>query len=219
MELSYQKYFRGGINLEQSELNDYELVSLAQENNEDAINILHQKYKPLIYKKSKKIYSYVSKKGIELSDIIQECMIGFEEAIKSFNPNDNVTFYTFCNVCMDRQLNSEITKLNRTKHKILNEAIPIESINDLGEEISLADFLGSDEQNPEKGLLIDENIKELVKLTKEELTSFEECVFELKLQGFEYKEIASILDKTPKAIDNALQRIRTKIKKILESRN
>ncbi len=200
-----------------SELNDYELVSLAQEKNEQAINILHQKYQPLIYKKSKKIYSYVSKKGIELSDLIQECMIGFEEAIKNFNPKDDVTFYTFCNICMDRQLNTEITKLNREKYKILNEAIPMESINDAGEEINLADIFGSNEKNPENGFLINENIRELIKRTKEELTAFEECVFELKLQEFNYKEIADILDKTPKAIDNAIQRIKAKMKKILDA--
>ena len=202
-----------------SELNDYELVSLAQEKNEEAINLLHKKYQPLIYKKCKKIYTYVSKKGVELSDLIQECMIGFEEAIKNFNPNDNVTFYTFCNICMDRQLRSEITKLNREKHKILNEAIPIESINGEGEEINLADFLISDDKNPEKDVVTHENIKELLDKIKETLTPFEECVFELRLQDFDYKEIANILEKTPKAIDNALQRIKAKLKKILETRN
>lgn len=205
--------------MDYTELNDYELVSLAQEKNEEAINLLHEKYKPLIHKKCKKIYKYVSKKGIELSDLIQECMIGFEEAINNFNQDDNVTFYTFCNVCMDRQLRSEITKLNREKHKILNEAIPFESINEQGEIINLADFLGSDETNPETDFLIHENIKELLIKVKEELTDLEECVFDLRLQEFEYREIADILDKEPKAIDNALQRIKTKIKKILESNN
>lgn len=201
------------------ELNDYELVCLAQENNEDAINMLHQKYQPLINKKSQKAYHYVTKKGAELSDLIQECTIGFEEAIKNFNQDDDVTFYTFCNVCMDRQLNNEITRLNRVKYKILNEAIPIESINDYGEEVNISDFLVSEEYNPESGFLADENIREIIEETKQELTSFEECVFELKLQEFDYREIADILDKSPKAIDNALQRIRAKIKKILDTRN
>ena len=205
--------------MDYSDLNDYELVALAQEKNEEAINLLHKKYYPLIHKKCKKIYVYVYKKGVELSDLIQECMIGFEEAINNFNQNDNVTFYTFCNVCMDRQLRSEIKKLNREKHKILNEAIPFESVNDDGEEINLTDFLISDEKNPETDILLHENIKELLEKIKEELTDFEECVFELRLQEFEYREIANILDKTPKAIDNALQRIKIKIKKILESNN
>ena len=199
------------------ELNDYELVALAQEHNEDAITILHEKYKPLIQKKCKKIYPYISKKGIELSDLIQECIIGFEEAIKNFNQNDNVTFYTFCNLCMDRQLRSEITKLNRDKHKILNEAIPLESYSSDGETINLADFLGTDENNPEKDIIIHEDIKELITKIKKELTDFEECVFDLRLQDFEYKEIAGILDRSPKAIDNALQRIRAKIKKIIKN--
>ena len=204
--------------MQYNDLNDYELVSLAQDKNEDAINLLHKKYYPLIHKKCKKIYAYVSKKGIELSDLIQECMIGFEEAINNFNQDDNVTFYTFCNICMDRQLRSEIKKLNREKHKILNEAIPFESFNEEGESINLADFLAS-EENLETDFLLHENLKEQLKKIKEELTEFEECVFDLRIQEFDYREIADILDKTPKAIDNALQRIKTKIKKILESNN
>jgi len=204
---------------ELTNLNDYELVSLAQEKNEDAINLLHKKYEPLINKKCRKIYNYVKTKGIELSDLIQECLIGFEEAINNFNQKDNVTFYTFCNLCMDRQLRSEITKLNRDKHKILNEAIPLEITNDQGEEINITDFIVDNEKTPETDILIHENITELITKIKEELTDFEECVFDLRLQEFEYKEIASILDKSPKAIDNALQRIKAKIKKIKENSN
>ena len=66
------------------DINDYELVSMAQEFNEDAMNMLHEKYQPLINKKSRKYFKYLHNKGIELSDLIQECMIGFEEAIHVF---------------------------------------------------------------------------------------------------------------------------------------
>ena len=196
-------------------LNDNELVFLAQEKNEQANTILHEKYKPLITKKSTRIYRFVKGKGIEYSDIFQECVIGFEEAIISFNSDDDVTFYTFCNLCMDRQLNTLIRKLNRDKYKILNEAVPIESINDFGEEISLADIFGSEEQNPERGIIANENIKELIKKIEHELTPLEECVYNLKIQGFNYKEIADILDRPAKTIDNAFQRIRIKAEKIL----
>ena len=109
------------------DLNDYELVSSAQELNEDAINLLHEKYKPLINKKCRKYMKYLHNKGIEIADLIQECTIGFEEAIHNFNPADDVSFYTFANVCMDRQLMSELTRQNRDKHKFLNEAIPLET--------------------------------------------------------------------------------------------
>lgn len=196
------------------DLNDYELVSMAQELNEDAINLLHEKYTPLIQKKSKKYMKYLRNKGIELSDLIQECTIGFEEAIHNFNSNDNVSFYTFANVCMDRQLMSELTKQNRDKYKFLNEAVPLETI-DEENDINLIDLIKDNTNNPELGLLSNEDFKELYKNISKELTSLEECVFKLKVQGFSYKEIADILDKDDKSIDNAIQRIKTKIKTLM----
>ena len=197
------------------QLNDYELVHLAQEQNEDAITLLHEKYKPLINKKSHKYLKYLQNKGIELSDLIQECMIGFEEAIKNFNPFDDVTFYTFANLCMDRQLMSELTKQNREKYKFLNEAIPLETIDENNETSNLIDFIQDNSMNPEIGLLTQEEFEELYKKIVKELTNFEECVFDLKLQNFNYKEIADILDKDGKSIDNAIQRIKTKIKNMM----
>lgn len=192
--------------------NDYELVSLAQEHNEDTINMLHEKYQPLIHKKSRKYFKYLQNKGIELSDLIQECTIGFEEAIQRFNPNDNVSFYTFANVCMDRQLMSELTRQNRDKHKFLNEAIPLETIDEESDSSNLIDFIQDNTNNPELGLLSNEEFKELYAQISKTLTAFEECVFKLKLQGFGYKEIADILDKDEKSIDNAIQRVKTKVK-------
>lgn len=195
-------------------LNDYELVSIAQELNEDAINLLHEKYQPLINKKSRKYIKYLHNKGIELSDLIQECTIGFEEAIKNFNPNDNVSFYTFANLCMDRQLMSELTRQNRDKYKFLNEAIPLETIEEES-DTDLINFIEDNSNNPELGLLSNEELKELYTVITKELTPLEECVFKLKIQGFGYKEIADILDKDDKSIDNAIQRIKVKIKSLI----
>ena len=205
--------------MDYSKFNDYELVNMAQDNNEDAINMLHIKYKPLINKKCKKIYPYVSSKGLEYDDLVQECLIGFEEAIINFKQDDDVTFYTFCNICMDRQLKSEITKLNRDKHKILNEAIPISVMDDSGEELNLVDFFVNDSNDPLKDILSHEKFMNLIRRLKGELTDFEECVFELRLQDFDYREIAKILDKEPKSIDNALTRIKIKFRKIIDENN
>lgn len=198
------------------DLNDYELVSMAQEQNEDATLILHQKYQPLIHKKSRKFYQYLQNKGIELEDLIQECTIGFEEAIHNFNQNDNVRFYTFACVCMDRQLMSELTRLNRDKHKFLNEAIPLETIDENNENGNLIDFIQDNTNNPEIGLLSKSETENLYAQIIKHLTSLEECVFRLKIQNFNYKEIADILDKDEKSIDNAIQRIKTKIKTIVK---
>lgn len=202
--------------MKKEQLNDYELVNLAQEMNEEASMLLHQKYQPLIYKKSHKYLKYLQNKGIELSDLIQECTIGFEEAIKNFNPNDDVTFYTFANLCMDRQLMSELTKQNRSKYKLLNEAIPLETIDENNENGNLIDFIQDNSNNPELGLLTHEEFEELYKKIVKELTNFEECVFNLRLQEFNYKEIADVLDKDQKSIDNAIQRIKNKIRNMMK---
>lgn len=194
-------------------LNDNELVSMAREHNEDAINLLHQKYSPLVNKKCSKCYKYVQNKGIEYSDLKQECLIGFEESIQNYNLLDSVTFYTFTNICMDRQLMTLIKKLGRDKHRFLNEAIPLEVIND-DENNNLIDFIEDNKGNPELGLLDEFEYQELYDKIVKKLTNFETCVFDLKLQNFGYKEIADILDKEPKSIDNAMQRIKNKIREL-----
>lgn len=199
------------------EYNDNELVALAIEHNEDAIRILHEKYMPLINKKASKIYKYISKKGVELADIKQECLIGFEEAIKNFNPDQDALFFTFANLCMDRQMNSLMLKVNRNKHKILNEAISIDIVNDQGDSVDLLNLIP--DNNTEDKLMDSLIEKELMNEIKNNLTHLETLVFGLKIQGFSYKEIADILDKDVKSIDNAVQRIKAKLKEILKDKN
>ena len=104
------------------EYNDYEVVSLAQEGNEDAISLLYQKYKPIIIKKSKNAIMYAPHHGIEISDIMQEAYIGLDEAIKNFSQDDSATFYTFAMVCIERKIFNYLKKVTRSKNKILNEA-------------------------------------------------------------------------------------------------
>ena len=110
---------------------------------------------------------------------------------------------------MDRQLLTEIKRINRDKYKLLNEAIPLETL-DTENDVNLIDFLQDNTDNPELGLLEEIEYQELYDKIKKNLTQLEECVFDLKLQNFNYKEIADILDKDPKSIDNAIQRIKLK---------
>lgn len=187
--------------------NDYELISLAHEQNEDAINILYEKYKPIIYKKCSKYIRFI--KGVELCDLIQECYIILDYAIKNFNQDNNNTFYTFLIVCIDRYLTNEYKKSINTKNKLLNESISLDSIDD--EENSLINLINDNTSNPELELDNELDFINLYNKIIDKLTSLEECVFILKIQNFNYKEIASILDKDNKSIDNAIQRIKAKI--------
>ena len=103
--------------------NDYELVYLAQEYNEDANEILYRKYKDLIYSKSYKYYFMLKKCGLELEDVIQEAFIAFYDAIRCFNQDSDCNFSTFVNVCITNRLNTLFTRYSGNKNILLNNAI------------------------------------------------------------------------------------------------
>lgn len=190
--------------------NDYELISLAHEQNEDAINIIYEKYKPIIVSKCNTYIKYI--KGIELCDLIQECYIVLNTAINTFDQEKDNIFYTFINLCLDRYLISEYKKSNNTKNKLLNESLSLDSLDN--EDKNLIKIIKDDKYNPELELIQELNFMELYNKIIDKLTYLEELVFILKVQNFNYKEIASILDKDSKSIDNAIQRIKTKIKEL-----
>lgn len=186
---------------------DYELVYLAQEGNEDAINIIYDKYKPIIVKKSKNAIVFVTHHGIEINDIMQEGYIGLEEAIRNFSQDSEATFYTFASLCIDRQLINFLRKINGNKDRVLNEAIMLDD--------SLEKTL-TDNYNIEDNLLGKDNNEQITKMLRDALTDFEKNVFDLRIRGYSFEEIAKKLNKDLKSIYNTLQRIKAKFKKIKE---
>ena len=190
------------------EYNDYELVSLAQEGNEEAIDIIYKKYKPIIVKKSKNAILYASHHGIDINDIMQEGYIGLDEAIKGFSQDDKATFYTFANLCIDREIVNYLRKTTRGKNKLLNEVIAIDE--------GLENVI-SDDMNIESSFILKDNEKKFMTEIYEELTKFEKEVFDLKIKGYNFEEIANILDRDVKSIYNTFHRIKQKSKKIMET--
>jgi len=196
--------------------NDYELLDYISDDNEEARNILFEKYEPLINNISHKMLNYTHNTGLELSDLIQEGMLGLSNAMEHFKESKETLFYTYAKLCIERKILDLVIASRRQKHKVLNESISFEFTDDEGNESNFEYLLKDNSENPEIVLLNDENEEEFIRRAKEQLTPFEQSVFELKINGFDYKEISEILDKTPKAIDNALQRIKTKLKKVLD---
>lgn len=190
------------------EYNDYELVSLAQEGNEEAIDIIYKKYKPIIVKKSKNAILYASHHGIDINDIMQEGYIGLDEAIKGFSQDDKATFYTFANLCIDREIVNYLRKTTRGKNKLLNEAVAIDE--------GLENVI-SDDMDIESSFILRDNEKKFMTEIYEELTKFEKEVFDLKIKGYNFEEIANILDRDVKSIYNTFHRIKQKSKKIIET--
>ena len=194
-----------------SRMNDYELISYINEQNEEASNILIAKYEPLIKKIAVKMIKYCSGSGIDVSDLVQEGRIGLNHAVSYFNEQKNITFYTYAKTCIERKIISTIIAANRQKNKILNESISY----DMEVEDKNFDRLLKDEtSNPEK-IIMDLTLREkLIERIKIKLTDFEEKVFDLLISGFTYREIAGILNKDDKQIDNAIQRIKMKVKNL-----
>ena len=196
-------------------LNDYELLDQVADN-EFATETLFEKYKPLIYGIAKKAYYTRQNTGLEMNDLIQEGMIGFSIAINTFDYQKKTTFFTYARTCIMRRVNSTIVAANRLKHQILNESISVEILD--SETNTDNQILSDTKNNPEILLIENENVQEIKKIIDSELTEFEKKVCDLKTSGFDYKEIAEILNKTPKSIDNAFSRIKAKIQKSLENK-
>lgn len=190
--------------------NDNELLYLVSESNEDAKNIIFDKYKPIIEMKASKLKSLAELKGYDLNDLIQEGMIGLANAIDRFKDEKDVQFYTFANLCIDRQLTTFLRNIGRDKHKSLNESISYDNTNSVGRPLNEV-LLDDKNKDPEELYLRLESEKDLLSKIENVLSKKEKEVFELRVQGFSYKEIARLLNVSEKTVDNTLTRIKSKI--------
>ena len=189
------------------EYNDYELVSLAKEGNEDAINLIYHKYKPIIVRKSQNAIVRASHHGIEISDIMQEGYIGLEEAIVNFSENDNASFYTFAILCINRQIINYLRKTTGGRDKILNDAVAIDEY----VEKNMKDAFDT-----EFSFIYKETEEHIMEEIKGNLTEIERDVFNLKVKGYTFEEIANTLNRDVKSIYNTFHRIKLKIRKIVD---
>ncbi len=197
--------------MDYKDYNDYELIEYINEGNEEANNILIKKYEPLIIKIATKMLPYCKNNGLEKNDLIQEGMIGLSHALDRYQEQKDTLFYTYAKTCIERKIISVVIGSNRNKNKILNESISYDD-----EENLLLKFISDTNQTPEEAVLNVAIEEDLVSRINKVLTDLEQQVFTLLINGFKYKEIAEILDKDQKSIDNAIQRIKNKIKKELK---
>ena len=196
--------------------NDYELVYLVREDNSEANEILFNKYAPIITSYSNQYSKYIKNIGLEVNDLIQEGMLGLNNAISTFNEDKDVLFYTYAITCIKRTIITAIVKANRQKNRPLNNSISFENDLDLSENDKL---LYDNSYNPEYIIENNENIEDLNKIARKVLSELELQVFDLRINNFSYNEIAILLSKSPKAIDSTIQRIKLKLKKALDEKN
>ncbi len=190
-------------------LSDEELVLLSVNGDIDAEEIIFHRYKNYVKSKARTYYLI----GADNDDIVQEGMIGLYKAVRDFNPDKNITFKAFADVCITRQILTAIRTANRNKHTPLNASISINApvFNDDSGTTFLNIIQGSSISNPEELYIIDESLKEIKKEISKKLSGFENHVLELYLDGLSYVEISEKIDKSIKSVDNALQRIKKKL--------
>lgn len=196
---------------------DYELLYMVCENNEDAVSTIFKKYEPVIDYYARKYVKLVDGKGLDYNDLYQEGLIGLDSAIKTYKDQKNIKFSTFAFVCIKRKIMSAIRKANRKKHSILNESYSIDY--KLDDNNSFDNLISNNERSIEDLLVGKEQAVFFNKKIEECLTKFEKQVYELKVYGFSSEEISKTLNKTMKSIESVLFRIRVKLRKILKEIN
>lgn len=198
-------------------LTDEQLVKMAREGSETASEILIEKYKNMVKSKSKLYYIV----GADNEDVMQEGMIGLFKAMQSYDEDGEASFRTYAALCINRQIITAIKKANRLKHQPLNEFVSFSREVDEGDKENQNATLGEvlrdfHAYEPEEQMLIKEVVQFLRQSDNELFSDFEWRVWTEKLKGRNYMEISEALGKSPKSIDNALQRIKKKLIAYLE---
>ncbi len=180
------------------EYNDYEILYMIGENDDDTFNLLYKKYYPLILKYSKKYQHSFKKFGYELEDIMQIGYISLYKAVRKYKYYSENMFYTFLIKLLDNDYNIEYNKCNNNKNKILNDSISYDK-EIIGTDLSILDIVGKydydyieDKTNYDKYLDF-----------KNSLPFEVSCNLDLKLNGYKDNEIEKLLDiKHEELLDN-----------------
>ena len=187
---------------------DEELIEKLRQGEDDITDYILEKYKPLVRKKTNAMYLI----GGETEDLIQEGMIGLFKAIRDYKPDKDASFYHFAELCINRQLYSALEASNRKKHQPLNSYISL-SEQEHPDAVA-AELLVDKESGPEQTVIEQEVWEEYKKRLAQKLSRMESQVLQYYLDGNHYIQIAEMMGKSPKSIDNALQRIRQKIRQM-----
>lgn len=196
-------------------ITDEELIDRLRGGDSPIMDYICNKYKKLVRSKAKSMYIL----GADSEDLIQEGMIGLFKAVRDYDSGRDASFYTFADLCISRQMYTAVQAAKRQKHIPLNSYISLnagDSGKEEGEERSLLEALADrTEMNPEELFLDKERVNYLESVIEKELSSFEKQVLDLYMTGMSYTQIAKVLGRDEKSADNALQRLKSKIKKML----
>lgn len=193
---------------EYKQIADEKLIARLRGGEEEIMDFILEKYKGMVKKKARTLFLI----GGDTDDLIQEGMIGLYKAIRDYDLEREVSFASFAELCVSRQLYTAINSSNRKKHSPLNSYISLYS-----QDFATAAEV-TESGNPEYIVIDQENARQFELALEAALSAFEKQVLALYIEGISYLEIAARMDKSPKSIDNAIQRIKTKALKILEGK-
>lgn len=193
-------------------LSDEELVELSSAGDKNATEYLLSRYKNTVRSKAR-MYFLV---GADRDDIVQEGMIGLFKAIRDFDNSKLASFKSFAELCVRRQIITAVKAATRKKHLPLNNYISLSKpVFDDDSDGTLEDFLSELKADPEELFIWKENAAIIGEKMQEVLSKLEREVLSMYLEGKSYQEIAKIMNRPPKSIDNALQRIKKKLEKYI----
>ena len=201
--------------MDYKELNDNELVYLCYENNEEAATLLIDKYRNCIFKTFKEYQKEYDIRGVEMADLYQEGLIGLIHAIKTFDENKDVTFYTYANTCIKNSIVSAMRHTFRKKNNILNNSYSLDNLVD-DTDYNYYELLKDEKSDPSELILDQEETNDTIDKIRSKLSDSEKEIFELRLKGLTNSEISQLLDKDKKTIENTMYRINKKYKELLK---
>lgn len=185
--------------MDYKKLNDYEIVYMIKENDdEESRNLLLKKYIPMVNKISFKYRDYAKKYGIEFDDLRQEGLIALNNAISNFDSNNGALFYTYSSVCIERHLITFCKRANNLKNYALNNC------NNDDDDY----YIIPDEKNTMDNYLFERFIEENFFTIKNSFDIKYSTIFELRYNGFSYKEISDLLDIPLTTIDGRMYRLK-----------
>lgn len=200
---------------------DEELIVRLREGESVITDFIMDKYKNLVRSKAKAMFIL----GADSEDLIQEGMIGLFKAVRDYDIGRDASFFTFADLCISRQMYTAVQASRRQKHMPLNTYVSLYSNSsekkedNSFEESALINALSSTiENNPEELFIDKENVALLESTIEKELSAFEKQVLDLYVTGMSYSQIAKVLGKDEKSTDNALQRLKGKIKKAMKEK-
>lgn len=195
---------------EYRDFTDEQLIAMLRAGDDKIMDYLMEKYKYLVRKKSNALFLL----GGDTDDLIQEGMIGLFKAVRDFDASQS-SFYRFAEICISRQIYTAIEAAARKKHGPLNSYVSLSHGPGDSEEIPVDEMLTVRNCDPEQILIDRENVDLFLKKINEHLSRMERQVLDYYLEGMNYRQIAREMDKPEKSIDNALQRIRGKVQKLI----